>query len=203
MKTKCCGMKYMLAILAFALVSMGSGYLWHVFESAWNNDAMKAIWRPMDAAHWKWMPAAHALQAIIFVSIFCCLGKSLSCCPCNFLRGAKFGFKIWLITALAGAPFMFIVYNITMDVVMLCLVTHFITFFIGGAIASKILGNIWCCDEASACDTGAKKLADRTEFYVCLAAMIMGVQFFLTGFIAELIGRNSSTRNVYLVEKEI
>ena len=52
-------------------------------------------------------------------------------------------------------------------------------------------------------DTGAKKLADRTEFYVCLAAMIMGVQFFLTGFIAELIGRNSSTRNVYLVEKEI
>ncbi len=52
-------------------------------------------------------------------------------------------------------------------------------------------------------DTDAKKLADRTEFYVCLAAMIMGVQFFLTGFIAELIGRNSSTRNVYLVEKEI
>jgi hypothetical protein len=33
--------------------------------------------------------------------------------------------------------------------------------------------------------------------------MIMGVQFFLTGFIAELIGRNSSTRNHYLIEKEI
>lgn len=52
-------------------------------------------------------------------------------------------------------------------------------------------------------DTAAKKLADRTEFYVCLVAMLMGVQFFLTGFIAELIGRNSSTRNAYLVEKEI
>ena len=52
-------------------------------------------------------------------------------------------------------------------------------------------------------DTSAKKLADRTEFYVCLVAMLMGVQFFLTGFIAELIGRNSSTRNAYLVEKEI
>jgi hypothetical protein len=31
--------------------------------------------------------------------------------------------------------------------------------------------------------------------------MIIGVQFFLVGFIAELIGRNSSTRNVYLIEK--
>jgi glycosyltransferase involved in cell wall biosynthesis len=52
-------------------------------------------------------------------------------------------------------------------------------------------------------DTAAKKLADRTEFYICLVAMLMGVQFFLTGFIAELIGRNSSTRNAYLIEKEI
>jgi hypothetical protein len=33
--------------------------------------------------------------------------------------------------------------------------------------------------------------------------MVVGVQFFLAGFIAELIGRNSSTRNHYLVEKEL
>lgn len=46
-------------------------------------------------------------------------------------------------------------------------------------------------------------IADRTEFYVALSAMIIGVQFFLAGFIAELIGRNSSTRNVYLVEKTL
>lgn len=46
-------------------------------------------------------------------------------------------------------------------------------------------------------------IAQRTEFYIALAAMIIGVQFFLAGFIAELIGRNSSTRNVYLVEKTI
>lgn len=52
-------------------------------------------------------------------------------------------------------------------------------------------------------DTNAKNLADRSEFYICLAAMIMGVQFFLAGFLAEMVGRNSSTRNVYLVEKEI
>lgn len=51
--------------------------------------------------------------------------------------------------------------------------------------------------------TTAKLLADRTEFFICLTAMIIGVQFFLAGFIGELIGRNSSTRNVYLIEKEI
>lgn len=52
-------------------------------------------------------------------------------------------------------------------------------------------------------DQTLKLLADRTEFYIAIAAMIMGTQFFLAGFIAELIGRNSSTRNVYLIEKEI
>ncbi len=49
----------------------------------------------------------------------------------------------------------------------------------------------------------AERIADRTEFYVALAAMIMGVQFFLAGFVAELIGRNSSSRNTYLVEKTL
>ena len=49
----------------------------------------------------------------------------------------------------------------------------------------------------------AIKLAERTEFYVSLAAMIIGVQFFLIGFVSELIGRNSSTRNQYLIEKQI
>ena len=33
--------------------------------------------------------------------------------------------------------------------------------------------------------------------------MIIGVQLFLTGFIAELISRNSQDRNKYQVEKEI
>ncbi len=50
-------------------------------------------------------------------------------------------------------------------------------------------------------DRSARLIADRTEFYIALAAMIIGVQFFLAGFLAELIGRNSSTRNVYLIEK--
>ncbi len=49
----------------------------------------------------------------------------------------------------------------------------------------------------------ALKLAERTEFYISLASMIIGVQFFLVGFLSELIGRNSATRNHYLIEKQI
>lgn len=52
-------------------------------------------------------------------------------------------------------------------------------------------------------DQGAKLLANRTEFYIALTAMLMGVQFFLAGFLAELSSRNSVNRNVYLIEKSI
>lgn len=52
-------------------------------------------------------------------------------------------------------------------------------------------------------DNSKKLIASRTEFYIALAAMIIGVQFFLAGFIAELIGRNSTTRNQYLIEESI
>ncbi len=40
-------------------------------------------------------------------------------------------------------------------------------------------------------------------FYLSLAAMIMGLQFFLTGFIGELVARNSPERNNYLIAEEI
>ena len=40
-------------------------------------------------------------------------------------------------------------------------------------------------------------------FYLSLAAMVMGLQFFLTGFIGELITRNSPERNNYLIGEEI
>lgn len=52
-------------------------------------------------------------------------------------------------------------------------------------------------------ETHGRLIADRTEFYIAIAAMIMGVQFFLAGFVAEMIGRSSAHRNVYLVEKKI
>ena len=49
----------------------------------------------------------------------------------------------------------------------------------------------------------AERLATRSDFYVALVAMIIGVQFFMAGFIAELIGRNSSTRNHYLISSRL
>ena len=52
-------------------------------------------------------------------------------------------------------------------------------------------------------NSNAKLIAQRTEFYLALTSMILGTQFFLAGFVGEMIGRNSSTRNTYLVEKEL
>ena len=49
----------------------------------------------------------------------------------------------------------------------------------------------------------ARLLAERAEFYISLTAMIIGTQFFLAGFVAEMIGRNASNRNNYLIQEEI
>lgn len=72
-----------------------------------------------------------------------------------------------------------------------------LTFFIGFLFA------VYIGIDKLFLHTTAKLIAERTEFYLALTAMIIGVQFFLAGFLAELIGRNSSSRNVYLIEKEI
>ncbi|MCM1005643.1 MAG: glycosyltransferase family 2 protein [Prevotella sp.] len=39
-------------------------------------------------------------------------------------------------------------------------------------------------------------------FYLALAAMVIGTQFFMTGFIGELITRNSAERNSYQINEE-
>ncbi|MFN0215721.1 MAG: glycosyltransferase family 2 protein [Saprospiraceae bacterium] len=46
-------------------------------------------------------------------------------------------------------------------------------------------------------------IADRPLFYFGILALIMGTQLFLTGFLAEMINRNSAIRNHYLIEAEI
>jgi glycosyltransferase involved in cell wall biosynthesis len=46
-------------------------------------------------------------------------------------------------------------------------------------------------------------IVNRPAFYVALTTMILGTQFFLAGFIGELINRRSPDRNHYLVEKVI
>ncbi len=46
-------------------------------------------------------------------------------------------------------------------------------------------------------------LTNRPAFYIGLTAMILGLQLFLAGFLAELISRSSVDRNTYLIEKKI
>lgn len=49
----------------------------------------------------------------------------------------------------------------------------------------------------------ARLVTDSPYFYLALTAMIVGTQLFLTGFLGELISRNSTERNKYNIEKEI
>ena len=49
----------------------------------------------------------------------------------------------------------------------------------------------------------ARLVTESPYFYLAMLAMILGTLLFLTGFIGELIARNSPERNNYLIEKEI
>ncbi|MDO4957260.1 MAG: glycosyltransferase family 2 protein [Bacteroidales bacterium] len=46
-------------------------------------------------------------------------------------------------------------------------------------------------------------VTENPWFYIALTTMILGSQFFLAGFLGELISRNSTERNNYQIEKEI
>ena len=69
-------------------------------------------------------------------------------------------------------------------------------FFLVGAVISLYLIISKLIDFSFAITT-------RPGFYLALAAMIIGTQLFVTGFVAELIVRNAPGRNHYLVEKRI
>ncbi len=49
----------------------------------------------------------------------------------------------------------------------------------------------------------AFSLTNKPAFYIGLTVMVIGIQLFLTGFIAELVSRNSSERNNYLIEDRL
>lgn len=50
---------------------------------------------------------------------------------------------------------------------------------------------------------GHISLTNSVWFYVSMLFILMGSMLFLAGFLGELICRNSSTRNTYLIEKEL
>ena len=48
-----------------------------------------------------------------------------------------------------------------------------------------------------------RAVTDQPLFFVAILSVILGVQLFLAGFLGELINRNSSDRNAYLIDKKI
>lgn len=73
-------------------------------------------------------------------------------------------------------------------------------FLIGGfttcwIIGSKIYKQIM--------DLPLRGVTEQPLFYLAILAIILGVQLFLAGFLGELINRNSSDRNRYLIDKKL
>lgn len=73
-------------------------------------------------------------------------------------------------------------------------------FLVGGfttcwVIGSKIYKQIM--------DQPLRPVTEQPLFYLAILAIILGVQLFLAGFLGELINRNSSDRNKYLIDKKL
>lgn len=47
------------------------------------------------------------------------------------------------------------------------------------------------------------RMTERPLFYFGLLAMVLGTQLFLSGFLAEMIARNSHDKNIYQIEKRV
>jgi len=73
--------------------------------------------------------------------------------------------------------------------------------FLLGFIAVVVVGAVKLV--AIINNTKATLITESPYFFVALVAMILGTQLFLTGFLGEIVARNSSERNNYLIEKEI
>jgi TRAP-type C4-dicarboxylate transport system permease small subunit len=46
-------------------------------------------------------------------------------------------------------------------------------------------------------------LTNKPAFFIALTTMIIGMQLFLAGFIAELVARNAPERNHYLISNKL
>ena len=73
-------------------------------------------------------------------------------------------------------------------------------FLVGGfttcwVIGSKIYKQIM--------DLPLRAVTDQPLFYLAILAIVLGVQLFLAGFLGELINRNSTDRNKYLINEKL
>ena len=70
-------------------------------------------------------------------------------------------------------------------------------FFSAAWVVGEKLWHVYALHEA------APRVSDQGLFYVALTAMIIGVQLFTVGFVAELVRRYSPERNVYRVNERV
>ncbi len=75
-----------------------------------------------------------------------------------------------------------------------------VSFMLGGLVAMVLIAEkIY----KSAFSIPTRDVTDMPLFYLALVAMVIGTQLFLAGFLGELISRNSTSRNHYLIEKRL
>ena len=72
-------------------------------------------------------------------------------------------------------------------------------FFMLGFFGAAYIGlqKLWYISHNMNLNRG---ITEQPMFYVSLVSIIIGMQLFLAGFIGELVNRNASERNVYLIE---
>ena len=51
-------------------------------------------------------------------------------------------------------------------------------------------------------DTKARLITNRPEFYIALTLMLLGSQFFIAGFLGEIILRNKRNRKIYSIKEQ-
>ncbi len=74
-------------------------------------------------------------------------------------------------------------------------------FFIGGIVATYLIAQK--VYYLTFTNLTPRDVTDQPLFYLALITIVIGTQLFLAGFIGELVSRNSSDRNDYLIEKKI
>ena len=73
--------------------------------------------------------------------------------------------------------------------------------FIIGFISALVVGfhKLWAMHHGS----DYRLVTDSPYFFIALTMMLLGSQFFIAGFLGEMVSRNSSERNKYQIEKEL
>jgi hypothetical protein len=76
------------------------------------------------------------------------------------------------------------------------------SFFIGVLIALYLLIKKQVLLATGTPITEIRAVVAHPQFYLAIAALIIGMQLFLTGFVAELVNRKAPDRNQYLISED-